>query len=141
MKLALIASKLLMTMLLAGLAAGCASKGGLLDRENAAVGAGFKVITPAKSEHLALLQKLPPDKVTRVHYHGKIYFVLPDPAHHRAYVGGPKQFQAYVQFRQDQRMNAKNYQSPPELIEVDEANAMDWGEWGGWMALAEPGWY
>ena len=43
------------------LASGCASSS-FLDRENAAVGAGFKVITPKKPYQLALLEKLPPDK-------------------------------------------------------------------------------
>jgi hypothetical protein len=141
MKLILIASKFLMILALASLAAGCASNTNLLDKENAATGAGFKTITPTKSGHLALLKKLPPDKVTRVLYGGRVYYVLPDLANNQAYVGGPKQFQTYQRFREDQQRNAKNYQAPSEPIEVVEANSMNWGEWGGWMAVGEPGWY
>ncbi len=133
-------------MLVAILAAGCASNN-LLDKENAATGAGFKIITPAKPEQLALLQKLPPDKVTPITYGGKVYYILPDLANNRAYVGGPRQYQAYKQFRQRQQMNSENYLAPPDSVQMVEVNAMNWGEWGGWGPvgpdgfLGEPGWY
>jgi hypothetical protein len=136
----------LVVMLVAILAAGCASNN-LLDKENAATGAGFKIITPAKPEQLALLQKLPPDKVTPITYGGKVYYILPDLANNRAYVGGPRQYQAYKQFRQRQQMNSENYLAPPDSVQMVEVNAMNWGEWGGWGPvgpdgfLGEPGWY
>ncbi len=128
------------------LAAGCASNN-LLDKENAAVAAGFKVITPNRPNHWELLQKLPPDKVTPITYGGKPYFILPDLANHQAYIGGPKQYQAYLHFRGEQKANAENYQSPPPTVVVTQGYAMDWGEWGGWGPmgpdglLGEPGWY
>jgi hypothetical protein len=137
---------LLIVALVAILAVGCASNN-LLDKENAATGAGFKIITPAKPEQLALLQKLPPDKVTPITYGGKLYYILPDLANHRAYVGGPKQYQAYKQFRQKQQMNSENYMAPPDSVQMVEVNAMNWGEWGGWGPvgpdgfLGDPGWY
>src|SRR6516165_2929733 len=93
------AFKFIAALALAVLAVGCASSN-LLDRENAAVGAGFKIITPSKPDQLALLQKLPPDKVTPIIYGGKPYYVLPDLANKQAYIGGPKQYQVYKQFRQ-----------------------------------------
>jgi hypothetical protein len=132
--------------LVAVLAMGCASNN-LLDKENAATGAGFKIITPAKPEQMALLQELPPDKVTPITYGGKPYYILPDLANNRAYVGGPKQYQAYKQFRQKQKMNSENYMAPPDSVQMVEINAMNWGEWGGWGPmgpdgfLGEPGWY
>ena len=67
---------LLAAALIGVLAVGCA--GHLLDKENVAVAAGFKVITPAKPDQQALLRKLPADKVTRINYGGKPYYVLPD---------------------------------------------------------------
>jgi hypothetical protein len=132
--------KFFATFALALLAAGCASNN-LLDKENAAVGAGFKVITPNKPEQQSLLQKLPPDKVTLINYGGKPYYVLPDLKNHQAYVGGPKQYQAYLQFRRDQKMNAENETATPDTVHVTQINAMNWGEWGGWAGLGGPGWY
>jgi hypothetical protein len=137
---------LLAVALVAVLAVGCANNN-LLDKENAATGAGFKIITPAKPEQIALLQKLPPDKVTPITYGGKPYYILPDMANNRAYVGGPRQYQAYKQFRQKQEMNSENYMAPPDSVQMVEVNAMNWGEWGGWGPmgpdgfLGEPGWY
>ncbi len=128
------------------LAAGCASNN-LIDKENAAVGAGFKVITPTKPAQQALLRKLPADKVTRINFGGKTYFILPDRVKNRAYVGGPKQYQAYQQFRRTQQMNTENYEATPDPIQIVEINSMNWGEWDGWVAVGGPdgigwpGWY
>jgi hypothetical protein len=138
-----IAFNFIIVLALAVLAVGCASPN-LLDKENAAVGAGFKVITPTKPDQIALLQKLPADKVTPINYHGKLYYVLPDLANHQAYVGGPKQYQAYQQFRRKQKNNYEAYEAIPDKVTVVEVNAMDWGGWGGWGPtgdLGEPGWY
>jgi hypothetical protein len=127
--------------------AGCASKPNLLDLENAATGAGFKIITPKTPQQLARLEKLPPDKVTQITFGGKPYYILPDLANHRAFIGGPKQYQAYRQFRHEQVVNAENYQSPSPTITAVESNGMNWGEWDGWGPggpdgpLGEPGWY
>ena len=139
--------KFLATLALIVFAAGCASYNDTLDKENAAVGAGFKIITPTKPEQLALLQKLPPDKVTPITYGGKPYYILPDLANHRAYVGGPKQYQTYKQFRQKQEKNYENYAATPDQVQVVEHTGMNWGEWGGWGpmgpmgVLGDPGWY
>jgi len=122
------------------LASGCASSS-FLDRENAAVGAGFKVITPKKPYQLALLEKLPPDRVTLIQYAGKPYYILPDLKNHQAYVGGPKQYQAYRQFRQAQKMNAEHEAAAPPSYHVVEINATNWQEFEGWDGLDGPGWY
>jgi hypothetical protein len=136
--------KFFATFALVVLAVGCTSYNDTLDKENAAVGAGFKIITPTKPEQLALLQKLPADKVTPITYGGKPYYILPDLTNHRAYVGGPKQYQVYKQFRQKQENNYENYEATPGQVYVTEVNSMNWGEWGGWGPMGElgdPGWY
>ena len=139
MKFMLIASRYVAAIALAVLAAGCA--GHLLDKENVALAAGFKVITPTKPDQVALLRKLPADKVTRTTYNGKTYYILPDLQNHQAYVGGPKQYQVYLQKRQMQKANGKDFQSPPTEIQVVEVNSFDWGGWDGWDPMGEPGWY
>jgi hypothetical protein len=125
------------------LAAGCASNN-LLDKENVAVAAGFKVITPTKPEQKALIQKLPADKVTPITYGGKSYYVLPDLTNNQLYVGGPKQYQAYQRLRKKQEWDAKNISPPPDRVEVVEVGSVNWGDWGGWVPdgeFGEPGWY
>jgi hypothetical protein len=142
-----LATLFLAVLAVTALFAGCASKPNLLDQENAAMGAGFKIITPKTPGQLARLQKLPPNKVTQITFGGKPYYILPDLAGHRAFIGGPKQYQAYRQFRHEQVVNAENYQSPPPNIQVVEVNDTDWGGWDGWGPvgpdglLGEPGWY
>jgi hypothetical protein len=136
------AFKFLTILALAVLATGCA--GNLLDKENVAMAAGFKVITPGKPDQLAILRKLPADKVTRITYGGKPYYVLPDLKNNQAYVGGPKQYQTYVQLRRKQKIDSENAGSPPpdiQVVEVNEADWIGWSDWGGWDGMGEPGWY
>jgi hypothetical protein len=125
------------------LAAGCASNN-LLDKENVAVAAGFKIIMPHKPNQEALLKKLPPDKLTPITLGGKPYYILPDAINNEAYIGGPKQFQAYKKLRQKQKKDSEDYVAPSYPIRVDEVDTMDWGDWDGWGPfgpLGEPGWY
>ncbi len=135
----------LTTIALAVLAVGCAS-GNLLDRENVAAAAGFKVITPSKPDQEALLRKLPADKVTQITHGGKPYYILPDLKNNQAYVGGPKQYQAYQALRRTQLENSKNYKGPPD-VHMIEIHTMTWSEWGGWSAVVgtdgtgQPDWY
>jgi hypothetical protein len=135
------ALKFLPSIALALLAMGCAST--LLDKENVAVGAGFKVITPTKPDQQALLRKLPADKVTRIIHGGKPYYVLPDLANNQAYIGGPKQYQTYQKLRRTQEKNSDLhwFEAAPDADQMDQINAMNWSEWGGWTGLGSFGWY
>ena len=58
-----------------------------------------------------------------VHKDGKTYYVFPDAARNLAYVGGPKEYEAYHQIRlQKEKL---------EAIEAkEEAEQIDWGGWG-----------
>ena len=136
------ALKFLTVLALGALAMGCASST-LIDKENVAVGAGFKLITPNKPDQQALLRKLPANKVTRINYGGKLYYVLPDLANHQAYVGGPKQYQTYQKLRQIQEKNSDPhwFEAAADADQVVELNAMNWGEWGGWTDVGLNDWY
>ena len=127
------ASKFLIALALAALAAGCA--GHLQDKENVAVAAGFKVITPSKPDQQALLRKLPANKVTRINHGGKTYYVLPDLKNNQAYVGGPKQYQSYQQLRQQQLKNSENVEAAADAVPWEPQDRMNWDEWGGWSAV------
>lgn len=122
----------LVAITLLALAVGCA--GNLQEQENLTVAAGFKPITPTKPEQSALLAKLPADQVTRITYEGKTYYVLPDVKNNQAYVGGPKQYQAYQQLRLAKQISNQNL----EAAEMNQAASMNWGAWGGWGGY---GWY
>ena len=94
--------KFLAALALVAFAVGCASNN-LEKKENLAVAAGFKVITPKNAQQQARLAQLPADRVTPVHYKGKTYYVLPDVANNQAYVGRASEYQAYQQLRLGQQ--------------------------------------
>jgi hypothetical protein len=127
--------KSLAAVVLLAVAVGCASS--TQEKQNLLVAAGFKVITPSKVEHQALLPKLPPGKVTQITYQGNTYYVMPDAANNQAYVGGPKQYQAYQQLRLAQQLSNQNL----EAAQFNAAASMNWGAWGGWGTWGGYGWY
>jgi hypothetical protein len=116
-------------------AGGCATA--LQEKENMAIAAGFKVITPTKPDQVALLSTLPAGKVTQITYKGQTYYVLPDAKNNQAYVGGPKQFQAYQQIRIARQISNDNLMA----AQMNQAAAMNWSMWGGWGGGWAAGWY
>ena len=112
------------------LAIGVGCAGDLQEKENLTIAAGFKVITPSKPDQVALLPTLPANKVTRVTYAGKTYYILPDLKHNQAYVGGPKQYKAYQQLRLAKQLSNENL----EAAQMNEMASTTWGGWGGWGA-------
>ena len=120
------ASKFLAAIAFATLAASCASD--LKNKENLAVAAGFKVITPVKPDQVALLPTLPKDKVTQITHDGKTYYVLPDLKNNQAYVGGPAEYQAYRQLRLAKQISDDNLAA----AQMNQMSSMNWGAWGGW---------
>ena len=68
-------------------------------KEKYLIAAGFKVIVPRTAAQQQRLKALPTDRLTMVQKDGKTYYVFPDAANNRAYVGGPTQYQAYTQIR------------------------------------------
>lgn len=135
MKQALAHLRTITVIALVILAAGCA--GDLQEKENLAVASGFKTITPTNANQAALLTSLPANQVTRITHQGKTYYVLPDAKNNQAFVGGPKQYQAYQQLRLARQISNENL----EAAEMNQATAMDWGGWGGWGAWGGYGWY
>jgi len=125
----LVAATLVMTVV------GCASAA--KERQDMAIAAGFRVITPKTPEQAEKLALLPKDKVSEVHYEGKDYYVLPDAEHHQAYVGGPQQYQAYHQIRLQKEM----VEDQVAAAQMNQMAAMNWGMWNGWGGWGRRGWY
>src|SRR5437660_12454923 len=97
------------------------------NRESMLVASGFKVITPKTAKQQQKLQNLPPGKVTMIQKKGKTYYVFPDPANNRAYVGGPRQYQANEQLRGGNKLTREDL----ETAEMYKDSEMQWSLWGG----------
>jgi hypothetical protein len=100
-------------------------------KEKLLIAAGFKVIVPHTAAHQQKLKALPADRVTLVHKGGKTYYVFPDAANNRAYVGGPTQYHAYQQIRTDIQFRNESLEA------AGFGEEADWGSWDGWGG---PGW-
>src|SRR5213596_4136837 len=84
----------------AAVLAGCAStQTTTQNRESMLVASGFKVITPKTAAQKQKLQNLPAGNVTMIKKGKKTYYAFPDATHNQAYIGGPKEYQAYQQIR------------------------------------------
>jgi hypothetical protein len=113
--------------LVASLATGCATRQLSPETQDVLLGSGFKLVTPSTPDQLALLRKLPPGKFTVVNRKGKTWYVFPDTAHDRAYVGNPSQYASFRQSYQDEQLTSG---------ETGEVNlAKDSAEWDAWDAL------
>jgi len=70
---------------------------------------------------------------------GKTYYIFPDPAHNQAYVGGPKEYQAYQQLRTTNKLAREDL----ETAEMYQDQAMEWSLWSGgegvWGPMGGPG--
>jgi hypothetical protein len=100
------------------------------NRESMLVASGFKVITPKTAAQQQKLQNLPPGKVTMIQKGKKTYYIFPDPAQNKAYVGGPKQYEEYQQLRAENKLAKEDLES----AEMYQDTAMEWSLWGGWGA-------
>ena len=123
--------KYLAVMALLALAVGCASE--QENKQNLAIAAGFKVLTPRNAEQTNLLKSLPAGQVTRINYNGHTLFVLPDAKNNVAYVGRENEYQAYQQLRLAQNLSNQNL----EAAQMNQMASMNygwnrWGGWGGW---------
>lgn len=110
------------------LAAGCATT---KHTETFLTAAGFKVITPTTPEQEQKLKALPPGKITTVQRNGKTYYVFPDVAHNRAFLGTPDQYQNYLQIVADSKIAEQDRVS----AEMGAADGGNWNEWGSWEII------
>jgi hypothetical protein len=129
--------KMISVLALLALTVGCATTTSTQDTESMLVASGFKAVTPKTTAQQQKLQKLPPGKVAMINKAGKTYYIFPDAADNQAYVGGPKQYQAYQQLRLQNKLAEQNL----ETAEMYQDPMMGWGAWGGWGMGWGPGWY
>ena len=114
---------MLSVIALLALMVGCTTTSSTQNKESMLVASGFKVITPKTAAQQQKLQQLPPGHIAVVNRQGRTYYVFPDAAHNQAYVGGPREYQAYQQQRAAN--NIANEQL--ETAQMYQDAAMQWG--------------
>ena len=66
--------------------------------------AGFKVLVATNKVQEDWVRGLAPGKIRAMQRTGKKYFIYPDAAKNQIFVGGPKEYQAYVQLHPEHRV-------------------------------------
>ena len=113
---------------LLALALGCASSTPTANQQNMLMAAGFTVITPKDAAQQQKLQSLPPGQLAMINKGGQTYYVFPDAANNRAFVGGPDQYQALVNYRLSQHLAADQLATSPAYADP----SLGWDTWNGW---------
>jgi len=72
--------------------------------ENDLVTAGFKVLVPTTKAQTDWVQRLAPGEIRPMQRTGKKYFIGPDASRKQIYVGGPKEYEAYLQLHPDTKV-------------------------------------
>jgi len=69
---------------------------------------GFKVLVAATPVQEAWVKRLPPGELRPMQRNGKKYFIYPDASRNQVYVGGPQEYDAYVQLHPDSRKDPQD---------------------------------
>jgi hypothetical protein len=94
--------------------------------------AGFKVVAATTPKQEQRLKTLPPGKISTVQRNGRTYYVFPDTARNRIYLGTPNEYQNYQQILADSKIAAQDRMS----AELAAANGDDWNDWGSWEVVS-----
>jgi len=92
------------------------------------IAAGFKTITPRDADQQQKLQALPPGQLAQITRNGQTFYIFPDAANNRAFVGGPDQYQALVNYRLSQHLAAEQLATSPAYADP----SLGWDTWNGW---------
>jgi hypothetical protein len=69
---------------------------------------GFKVLVATTKVQQDWVRSLPPGQIRPMQRTGKKFFVYPDAARNQIYVGGPKEYEAYLQLHPEVRQSAQD---------------------------------
>ncbi len=105
MKQMRVSFKMIGATVLLALAVGCATTNSNSDLLSAA---GFKLLPADTPKKQQLLQTLTPGKLTLITWKGKQFYVQPDVPNNQAYVGTPREYQAYQQLRLAKQLSNEN---------------------------------
>ena len=105
------------------LAAGCASNQQSQSEADMLIASGFQSRTPDSTQQTKL-QSLTAGQISEIQAYGRTLFVYPDWPTGRVLIGGPRQYQAYQQYRLSQHLPAEN---PPQVYHGPQQ--FDWRKW------------
>ena len=88
--------------------------------------AGFKLVPADTPEKQELLKSLAPDHLSFIKWKGKTFYVQPDVANNRAYVGTPLQFHAYEKLRTERQMRNDDLMA----AQMNHDAMTRWNSWG-----------
>jgi hypothetical protein len=115
------------------LAGGCATT---KHQESMLTFAGFKPVTATTPKQQQKLQALPPGKFSRIVRNGKTWYVYPEAAENRLYLGTKNEYQQYVQNAADAKISRQTFDSEA----IGQADGSDWDDWGDWeIIVINPG--
>ncbi len=110
--------------------------------ESELLGIGFKVLvaqTPAQSDWV---KRLAPGQIRAMQRTGKKYFIYPDAARNQVYVGGPKEYDAYLELHPTSKLagadgakQARDYRSKQDAA-MKKSTARDLSDPYYWMNTA-----
>jgi hypothetical protein len=137
---------LALTLLLSG-AAGAATAAKTPIDKTALSDAGFKVLTATTKVQEDWVRGLPAGKIRPMQRTGKKYFIYPDAPAKQIYVGGPKEYDAYVQRHPEHRVadskkaakDASAYRAK-QTDEMKQASARDLSDPFLGASWADLGW-
>jgi hypothetical protein len=87
--------------------------------------AGFKVLVAKTKVQEEWVRNLPPGKFRPMQRTGKKYFVYPDSSRNQVYVGGPKEYETYVELHPENRVaDALEAQKAASAYRMKEARTM-----------------
>ena len=108
-------------ILATGLLTGCASMSAS-STEPLLSAAGFRVRTPETAAQKSIYAELPPYKVQRGTYQGKVFYAYKNEKEGVAYVGGEAEYQKYQQLAVQRRIARDQY----EAAQMNQAMAYRW---------------
>ncbi|PYJ08370.1 MAG: hypothetical protein DMF06_12915 [Verrucomicrobia bacterium] len=119
--------RILGATLLLALATGCATTTTTASHTDLLTAAGFRLMTADNPKKQEVLNTLPKDQLSVVTYKGKTFYVQPAAAANQAYVGTPKEYQAYQQLRVAKQISNDNLMA----AQMNQDAMMGWGNaWG-----------
>jgi len=118
---------------LVALATGCATTS--TSTTDMLIAAGFKLITADTPKWQELLNTLPKGQISMITWKSKTFYVQPASASTQAYVGTPKEFQAYQQLRLAKQLSNDNLMA----AQMNQNAMYGWG--GAWGPSMYGGFY
>jgi hypothetical protein len=72
--------------------------------ESELLSSGFKVLVAKTSAQGEWVKRLPPGEIRPMQRNGKKLFIYPDAAGNQIYIGGPMEYEAYLQLHPDSKL-------------------------------------